>query len=161
MKIHNIFFFDILCDVYYHLVKFEFKIPLMHGEIKRQIQLGGRVNWTKWWHSLLYLLACCAVGVVYWSLVLCFCILKYWPGHVILKHWAGHMSSSFLSTLLVILHFELIDGQQDRTALARHCVVHLPSHVTMSCYLGPPCRGHRLFFLGNQEGTPYWNLLNK
>jgi len=25
MKIHNIFF-DILCDVYYHLVKFEFKI---------------------------------------------------------------------------------------------------------------------------------------
>jgi len=43
MKIHNIFF-DILCDVYYHFVKFEFKIPLMHGEIKRQIQLGGKLN---------------------------------------------------------------------------------------------------------------------
>jgi len=43
IKIHNIFF-DILCDVYYHLVKFEFKIPLMHGEIKRQIQLGGKLN---------------------------------------------------------------------------------------------------------------------
>ena len=152
IKIHNIFFY-ILCDVYYHLVKNEFKIPLVHGEIKKTNSIKG-LYWTKWWYSLLYLLACCAVGVVYWSLVLCFCILKFWPGHVILKHWAGHMSSSFLSTLLVILHFELIDGQQDRTALARHCVVHLPSHVTMSCYIGPPCPGHWLFFFRQSGGHP-------
>ena len=43
IKIHNIFF-DILCDVYYHLVKFEFKIPLVHGEIKKTNSIRGYIE---------------------------------------------------------------------------------------------------------------------
>ena len=82
---------------------------------------------------------------MYWNLVLCYCILKHWPGHVILKHWAGHVNSSFVSTLLVILQFELAMWPCCRACASRNArhwydtvVVHVPSHVTMSCYLGRP-----------------------
>jgi len=38
-------YFSKMCyDVYYHLVKFQLKTPPMHGDIKRQIVLGGNLN---------------------------------------------------------------------------------------------------------------------
>ena len=40
----TIYFFDILCDVYYHLVKFKFKIPLVHGEIKKTNSIRGYIE---------------------------------------------------------------------------------------------------------------------
>ena len=38
------YFSKMFYDVYYHLVKFQLKTPPMHGEINRQIVLGGNLN---------------------------------------------------------------------------------------------------------------------
>ena len=43
-KIIMIYFFNMFYDVYNQLVKFQFKTPPMHGEIKKQIVLGGNLN---------------------------------------------------------------------------------------------------------------------
>ena len=37
-------FYKMFYDLYYHILNFQLKTPPMHGEIKKQIVLGGNLN---------------------------------------------------------------------------------------------------------------------